>query len=349
MSVYTELKESLTARPRSWLVTGVSGFIGSHLLETLLKLNQRVVGFDNFSTGYQRNLEHVKALVGLEAWERFQLHEGDIRDVELCRTASRGVDVVLHHAALGSVPRSLEDPRACHEINVTGFVNMLMAARETGVRRFVFASSSAVYGDAPELPKVEEKLGRPLSPYGASKWMNEIYADVLCRADPPTFVGLRYFNVFGPRQDPNGAYAAVIPCWIASLLAHEPVFVNGDGETSRDFCYVENVVQANLLAAMTDNTDALNQTYNIAVGERTTLNELFELLRSRLAAQEPELGTAKPTYRDFRAGDVRHSLADISKATRLLGFQPEFRIGQGLDLAMDWYLRDARASAKKNS
>src|ERR1044071_8859270 len=318
MNACAELKKSLLARPRSWLITGVSGFIGSHLLEELLKLNQRVVGLDNFSTGHHRNLEHVRALVGSEAWARFHLHEGDIRNVELCQTASRGVDVVLHHAALGSVARSLDDPRGCHEINVTGFVNMLMAARETGVRRFVFASSSAVYGDASELPKVEQKIGRPLSPYAASKWMNEIYADVLCRADPPTFVGLRYFNVFGPRQDPNGAYAAVIPCWIASLLRQEPVFVNGDGETSRDFCYVENVVQANLLAAMTDHTDALNQIYNIAVGERTTLNELFELLRSRVAASEPALARAKPLYRDFGAGDVRHSLADISKANRLL-------------------------------
>lgn len=346
MALYDQLKEALMARPRTWLVTGVSGFIGSHLLEALLKLNQRVVGLDNFSTGNQRNLNQVKTIVGSESWERFRLHEGDIRDVQLCQTACQGADVVLHHAALGSVPRSLEDTRGCHEINVTGFVNMLMAARETGVRRFVFASSSAVYGDAPELPKVEEKIGRPLSPYAASKWMNEIYADVLCRADPPTFAGLRYFNVFGPRQDPNGAYAAVIPRWIASLLAQEPVFINGDGETSRDFCYIENVVQANLLAAMSDNTEALNQIYNIAVGERTTLNELFEMLRSRLAASEPRLAEAKPTYREFRAGDVRHSLANISKGKRLLGYQPEFRIGEGLDLAMDWYLEEARSRAK---
>jgi UDP-N-acetylglucosamine/UDP-N-acetylgalactosamine 4-epimerase len=344
VTTYEQLKQSLRATPQTWLITGVSGFIGSHLLEALLKLNQRVVGLDNFSTGHEHNLEHVKAAVGPQAWERFRLHEGDIRDVELCQKACLDVDAVLHHAALGSVPRSFEDPRGCHEINVTGFINVLMAARESGARRFVFASSSAVYGDAPELPKIEDKIGRPLSPYGASKWMNEIYADVLCRSELPSFVGLRYFNVFGPRQDPNGAYAAVIPRWIASLLAEEPVFVNGDGETSRDFCYIENVIQANLLAAMAEKTDALNQIYNIAVGERTTLNELFEMLRSRLAAKEPRLASARPTYREFRAGDVRHSLADIGKARRLLGFEPEFRIGQGLDLAMGWYLQDARSA-----
>lgn len=348
MALYDELQQSLLSNPRIWLVTGVSGFIGSHLLEKLLRLKQRVVGLDNFSTGYHRNLEQVKALVGAEAWQRFQMHEGDIRNFELCQKACQGTDFVLHHAALGSVPRSFEDPRGCHEINVSGFVNMLIAAREAGVQRFVFASSSAVYGDAPELPKVEEKIGRPLSPYAASKWMNEIYAAVLCRSDSPTFVGLRYFNVFGPRQDPDGAYAAVIPRWIASLLSEEPVFVNGDGETSRDFCYIDNVVQANIMAAMTSNSAALNQIYNIAVGERTTLNELFELLRSRLAAKEPRLANARPVYRDFRAGDVRHSLADISKAKRLLGFQPGFRIGQGMDLAMGWYLQDARSHAAKN-
>ncbi len=345
MPDYDQLRDSLAANPRVWLITGVSGFIGSHLLESLLKLNQTVVGLDNFSTGHARNLEAVKALVGPAAWDRFRLHEGDIRDFELCGVACRGADIVLHHAALGSVPRSLEDPRGCHEINVTGFVNTLIAARQAGVRRFVFASSSAVYGDSPELPKIEEKIGRPLSPYAASKWMNEIYADVLCRSDPPTFVGLRYFNVFGPRQDPDGAYAAVIPRWIASLLAGEPVFINGDGETSRDFCYVQNVVQANLLAATTQNTEALNQVYNIAIGERTTLNELFQMLKTSLAITEPRVAGTQPVHREFRAGDVRHSLADIAKASRLLAYKPAFRIQEGLDLAMEWYVQNARATA----
>src|SRR6266850_3851331 len=305
MAIYDEAKCALAANPRTWLLTGVSGFIGSHLLEALLKLDQRVVGLDNFPTGHLRNLDEVKAIAGQDAWKRFQLHEGDIRDFELCQAACRGADIVLHHAALGSVPRSLEDPRGCHEINVTGFVNMFIAAREAGIRRFVFASSSAVYGDAPDLPKVEEKIGRPLSPYAASKWMNEIYADVLCRPGSVTYAGLRYFNVFGPRQDPEGAYAAVIPRWIASLLAGEPVFINGDGETSRDFCYIENVIQANILAGLTSNPDALNQIYNIAVGERTTLNELFHLLKHRLAREDEDARIAglQPAYREFRAGD----------------------------------------------
>ena len=340
----SNLNHTLASNPGTWLITGVAGFIGSHLLESLLKLNQRVAGLDNFSTGHKRNLEQVRKLVGGAAWKKFRLHEGDVRNFELCRQACREVDFVLHHAALGSVPRSFEDPRGCHEINVTGFVNLLMAAREAKVRRFVFASSSAVYGDSPALPKSEEKIGRPLSPYAASKWMNEIYAEVLCRTDPPPFAGLRYFNVFGPRQDPEGAYAAVVPRWIAALLEGEQVFINGDGETSRDFCYVDNVVQANLLAATTENKEALNQIYNIAVGEQTTLNELFSLLKTRLAAREKRISGVQPVYREFRPGDVRHSLADISKARRLLGYNPEFRIQQGLDLAMDWYVGNVKTA-----
>jgi len=337
MSVYGDLRTTLAAQPKTWLVTGVAGFIGSHLLESLLKLDQRVIGFDNFSTGYHKNLQEVRALVGENTWTRFQMIEGDICDAAACRRACEGVDFVLHQAALGSVPRSLTDPVATHENNVTGFVNMAIAARDAGVKRFVFASSSAVYGDEPGSPKVEDKIGSPLSPYAASKIMNEIYAGVFARAYDFSFVALRYFNVFGPRQDPEGAYAAVIPKWIASLLAREPIFINGDGETSRDFCYIENVVQANLLAATTKNAEAINQTYNIAIGRRTTLNELLESLKLELGKNDPVVLNQKPIYRDFRPGDVRHSLADISKAHRLLGYEPEYPIERGLEMAMDWY------------
>jgi len=337
MSVYGDLRITLAAQPKTWLVTGIGGFIGSHLLESLLKLDQRVIGFDNFSTGYHKNLQEVRALVGENTWTRFQMVEGDICDAAACRRACEGVDFVLHQAALGSVPRSLTDPVATHENNVTGFVNMAIAARDAGVKRFVFASSSAVYGDEPGSPKVEDKIGSPLSPYAASKIMNEIYAGVFARAYDFSFVALRYFNVFGPRQDPEGAYAAVIPKWIASLLAHEPMFINGDGETSRDFCYIENVVQANLLAATTKNAEAINQTYNIAISRRTTLNELLESLKLELGKNDPAVLNQKPIYRDFRPGDVRHSLADISKAHRLLGYEPEYPIERGLEMAMDWY------------
>jgi UDP-N-acetylglucosamine/UDP-N-acetyl-alpha-D-glucosaminouronate 4-epimerase len=337
MSVYGNLKTTLAAQPQSWLITGVAGFIGSHLLETLLKLDQRVIGFDNFSTGYQKNLEKVRALVGESRWPSFQMVEGDICDGPACRRACKGVDFVLHQAALGSVPRSLADPLATHENNVTGFVNMAIGARDAGVKRFVFASSSAVYGDEPNSPKVEEKIGAPLSPYAASKIMNETYAGVFARAYDFSFVALRYFNVFGPRQDPEGAYAAVIPKWTAALLAHEPIFINGDGETSRDFCYIENVVQANLLAATSNRSEAINQTYNIALGQRTTLNELLQLLKLELQPHDPAVQNQKPIYRDFRPGDVRHSLADINKARRLLGYEPEYPIERGLEMAMDWY------------
>jgi UDP-N-acetylglucosamine 4-epimerase len=337
MSVYGNLKTRLVTEPKTWLVTGVAGFIGSHLLETLLKLDQRVIGLDNFSTGYQKNLEEVRALVGESRWARFQMVDGDICDTEACGRACKGVDFVLHEAALGSVPKSLADPSATHENNVTGFVNMAIAARDAGVKRFVFASSSAVYGDEPSSPKVEEKIGSPLSPYAASKMMNEIFAGVFARAYDFSFIALRYFNVFGPRQDPEGAYAAVIPKWIAALLTREPIYINGDGETSRDFCYIENVVQANLLAATTNHSEAINQTYNIAVGQRTTLNELLELLKGALEAHDPAVLEQKAIYRDFRPGDVRHSLADINKARRLLGYEPEYSIETGLQMAMDWY------------
>jgi UDP-N-acetylglucosamine 4-epimerase len=337
MSAYDALRASLAAEPKTWLVTGVAGFIGSHLLEALLKLEQRVVGFDNFTTGYQKNLEEVRALVGEKRWKRFQMVEGDICDAAACQRACEGVDFVLHQAALGSVPRSIADPIATHENNVTGFVNMALAARDAGVKRFVFASSSAVYGDEPGSPKVEHKIGSPLSPYAASKIMNETYGGVFARAYDFSHVALRYFNVFGPRQDPEGAYAAVIPKWIAALLTREPIFINGDGETSRDFCYIDNVVQANLLAATTTKPEAVNQTYNIAVGQRTTLNELLELLKRELHAHDPSVQNQKPIYRDFRPGDVRHSLADINKARQLLGYEPEYPIERGLEMAMDWY------------
>ncbi len=340
MSAYDQLQTELKAAPKTWLVTGVAGFIGSNLLEALLKLDQQVVGLDNFSTGKKKNLEEVRALVSAAQWARFRFLEGDISDLAACQAACAGVDFVLHQAAVGSVPRSMIDPLGSHRSNVTGFLNMLLAARDAKVKRFVYASSSAIYGDDPGLPKVEEKVGRPLSPYAATKAINEVYANAFALAYGLPSAGLRYFNVFGPRQDPGGAYAAVIPLWIAALLKREPIYINGDGETSRDFCFVANVVQANLLAAATVNAEAANQAYNVALGQRTTLNELFHSLQSSLRTKDPSLPDQKPVYRDFRSGDVRHSLADISKARRLLGFAPTHNIQAGLELAMDWYRRN---------
>ena len=340
MSAYDKLQGEVKAVPRTWLVTGAAGFIGSNLVETLLKLDQRVVGLDNFATGKHCNLDEVKALVSPAQWARFRFGEGDICDLSACRAACEGADFVLHEAALGSVPRSMADPLASHEANVTGFVNMLVAARDAKVKRLVYASSSAVYGDHPELPKVEDKIGQPLSPYAATKLMNEVYADVFARAYGLESIGLRYFNVFGPRQDPEGAYAAVIPKWIASLLRREPVQVNGDGETSRDFCFIANVVQANLLAAMAPNAEAVNQVYNVAIGERTTLNELFHFLETGLRGRDSSLPEQKPVHKDFRPGDVRHSLADISKAQQLLGYAPTQHVQDGLGIALEWYCRN---------
>ena len=339
MPKYQEIQASLRARPRRWLVTGVAGFIGSNLLETLLELDQEVVGLDNFATGYARNMDEVRQIVGARRSRNFTFIEGDIRSIADCHRACAGVDFVLHHAALGSVPRSIEDPLATHDSNVTGFINMLVAARDAKVGRFVYAASSSTYGDHPGLPKVEEVIGRPLSPYAVTKYANELYADVFARCYGLNSIGLRYFNIFGPRQDPKGAYAAVIPCWIAQFIAREPVFINGDGETSRDFCYVENAIQANLLAAVTDQPEALNQPYNVAVSERTTLNELFEMERALLVEHFPWVREAQPQYRRFRDGDVRHSQADISKAQTLLGYAPTHRIGEGLAEAMDWYVK----------
>jgi UDP-N-acetylglucosamine 4-epimerase len=344
MTAFESLKQQLQAQPKTWLITGVAGFIGSNLLEALLKLNQRVLGLDNMSTGHQRNMDEVQTLVTPQQWANFQFINGDIRNLEDCRqamnwtTQSSAVEYVLHQAALGSVPRSIEDPITTNQNNIDGFLNMLVAARDAKVKRLVYAASSSTYGDHPDLPKIEDKIGKPLSPYAVTKLVNELYADVFARTYGFKTIGLRYFNIFGRRQDPDGAYAAVIPKWIAAMIKSEPVCINGDGETSRDFCYVDNAVQANLLAATATKKDATNQVYNVAVGDRTSLNQLFLHLRDNLANQFTHLKGANPVYRDFRAGDVRHSLADISKAKNLLDYEPSHRIEQGLKVAMDWYI-----------
>ena len=336
-TAYQALQSSLRQTPQTWLVTGVAGFIGSHLLETLLGLGQRVVGLDNFATGHRHNLDQVRSLVGEAAWAGFNFIEGDIRNLADCQRACQGVDRVLHQAALGSVPRSLADPITTNAANVTGFLNLLVAARDAGTQRFVYAASSSTYGDHPGLPKVEDTIGKPLSPYAVTKYVNELYADVFARSYGLQSIGLRYFNVFGPRQDPNGAYAAVIPKWAAAMLAGETVYINGDGQTSRDFCFVANAVQANLLAAMTGDAAAVNQVYNVAVGDQTTLTGLHSLLARALQARRVSLGVAAPVHRDFRAGDVRHSRADIGKAMRLIGYLPSHDIEQGLVHAAGWY------------
>lgn len=338
MTKYEEAQARLRDRPHSWLVTGVAGFIGSNLLEALLRLDQSVIGLDNFSTGNRDNLTQVKEAVGVDRWRRFRFIEGDIRSLATCRQACRSVEFVLHQAALGSVPRSMEDPVASHESNVTGFLNMLVAARDAGVARLVYAGSSATYGDHSALLKTESEIGRPLSPYAVTKYVNELYAEIFARCYALPAIGLRYFNVFGPRQDPNGAYAAVIPIWVAGMIRNEPIFINGDGETARDFCYIDNVVQANVLAAMVDDPAAVNQTYNVAVSGKTSLHELFEMIRSLLEPRYSHLRDLRPTYREFRPGDVRLSQANISKARRLLGYQPLWRVREGLAQAIDWYV-----------
>ena len=337
MLTYQARQEQLQRQPATWLVTGVAGFIGSNLLETLLQLGQLVVGLDNFATGYQQNLDEVEKRVAPAAWQRFRFIRGDIRDQATCRSACIDVDYVLHQAALGSVPRSIEDPVNTNENNITGFLNMLLASRDAKVQRFVYAASSSTYGDHPGLPKVEEQIGNPLSPYAVTKLVNELYAAVFARCYGFKTIGLRYFNIFGQRQDPAGAYAAVIPKWFASLLQGESVFINGDGETSRDFCFIDNCVQANIMAA-TAGDEAADQVYNIAFGERTSLNELYRLIQERVAETVPAAGEAQPVYRDFRAGDVRHSLANISKAGQLLGYSPEYSVRAGLDKATVWYI-----------
>lgn len=336
MPSYESLIKTLSNTPSTWLVTGVAGFIGSNLLEHLLRLNQRVVGLDNFSTGHQINLDEVKSLVSPEQWERFVFIEGDIRDLNTCQRACSGADYVLHQAALGSVPRSINDPITTNAANITGFLNMLVAARDAEVKSFTYAASSSTYGDHPALPKVEENIGKPLSPYAVTKYVNELYADVFAKTYGFKTIGLRYFNVFGKRQDPNGAYAAVIPKWTAAMVKGEEVFINGDGETSRDFCFVENAIQANLLAA-TANESAKNEVYNVAVGDRTTLNILYDSLKKALVENGVVCEKA-PVYRDFRPGDVRHSQADIGKAACKLGYAPEYRISEGITKAMPWYL-----------
>ncbi|MBE0369263.1 NAD-dependent epimerase/dehydratase family protein [Pseudoalteromonas aurantia] len=336
MSRYEEVKSELQSHPKTWLITGVAGFIGSNLLETLLKLKQKVVGLDNFSTGHQHNLDEVKSLVSEELWENFSFIEGDIRDYSACTNAVKGVDYILHQAALGSVPRSIADPITTNAANITGFLNMLNAAKDESVTSFTYAASSSTYGDHPALPKVEENIGNPLSPYAVTKYVNELYASVFARTYGFKSIGLRYFNVFGKRQDPNGAYAAVIPKWTSAMIKGEDVFINGDGETSRDFCFIDNVVQMNILAATAKN-EAKNEIYNVAVSDRTTLNDLYEAIVEGLSKSEVQI-TAKPIYREFRAGDVRHSQADISKAVSLLSYEHPVNLRDGILYAVDWYI-----------
>ncbi len=337
---YQEVTARLQTEPKVWLVTGCAGFIGSNLLETLLRMGQKVVGLDNFATGHQYNLDEVQKTVTPQQWENFVFHQGDIRDLEVCRKAVQGANYVLHQAALGSVPRSISDPITTNSVNIDGFLNMLVAARDAKVQSFVYAASSSTYGDHEALPKVEDRIGRPLSPYAVTKYVNELYADVFTRAYGFGSVGLRYFNVFGKRQDPNGAYAAVIPKWVAAMIRGEDVVVNGDGETSRDFCFIDNVVQANILAALAQ-PDGINQVYNVAFNARTSLNELFEYLAKALG-NNGIVYDKQPVYSEFRAGDVRHSQADISKAKDLLGYEPMHNIVQGLEVSMPWYTQFLR-------
>jgi UDP-N-acetylglucosamine 4-epimerase len=339
MHTYAALRARLQAEPVTWLVTGAAGFIGSNLVESLLNLGQHVIGLDNFATGKRENLAEVEGAVAPDRWKNFHFIEGDIRAPGDCRSACHGVRYVLHHAAQASVPQSIEDPVSCHDSNVSGFLNMLVAARDAGVSRFVYAGSSAAYGDAAGVPAREAETGRPLSPYGLTKYVDELYAELFARCYGLASIGLRYFNVFGPRQDPQGAYAAVIPLWVASMIQGQAVHINGDGQTTRDFCYIDNVVQANLLAAAVGEAAAVNQVYNIALGEGTTLNQLFETMRKVLESRAPHRRERRPLFRDFRPGDVRLSQADIGKAQRLLGYRPATQLQEGLALAIDWYAR----------
>ena len=339
MNHYAEVLSQLQKKPERWLITGVSGFIGSNLLELLLTNNQTVVGLDNFSTGYLHNLEQVQASVTAKQWHNFKFIEGDIRYLQTCREVCQSTTYVLHQAALGSVPRSIADPINTHENNISGFLNILVAAKDAGVKRLVYAASSSTYGDHPDLPKVEDKIGSPLSPYAVTKLVNELYAQVFANNYGFKSIGLRYFNVFGQRQDPSGAYAAVIPKWVAAMVTGTPVVINGDGENSRDFCYIDNALQANILAATAPEV-AANQVYNVAVGERTSLNQLFELIRTGLERQYPHLTNLNAIHQEFRAGDIRHSQADISKAKNLLGYVPSYTINEGLDKALQWYAKN---------
>jgi UDP-N-acetylglucosamine 4-epimerase len=329
------MDELIKENNSTWLITGVAGFIGSNLLEFLLKNDQKVIGLDNFLTGHLANLNEVESEVSSHQWENFKFIDGDICDLNTCLEATNSVDFVLHQAALGSVPRSLEDPIKTNEINVSGFLNILVAAKKSGVKRFIYAASSSTYGDHPDLPKVEENIGNPLSPYAVTKLVNELYAKVFFQSYGINAIGLRYFNVFGKRQDPSGAYAAVIPKWIAQMLAGRDVEINGDGETTRDFCYIDNVVQANIKAALVSKPESLNQVYNVAVGDQTSLNELYDILCNLLSV---EPASQKKKYLDFREGDVRHSMASIEKAKDLLEYNPEIRVGEGLKNSIDWYI-----------
>jgi len=340
---YEEIKKELLENQKVWLVTGVAGFIGSNLAEELLKLNQKVISIDNFATGHRYNLEHIKNAVSDAEWENFTFVEGDIRDYEGCKAITKDVDIVLHQAALGSVPRSIDNPVVSNDANVTGFLNMLSAAKDNGVKRFVFASSSSVYGDSQELPKVESRVGKVLSPYAVTKVVNELYMEVFHKCYEFESIGLRYFNVFGKRQDPNGAYAAVMPKWIAQMLQGEDVYINGDGQTSRDFTYINNVVQMNILAATTTNSEAFAKAYNTAAGGRETLNNLHKAISSGLKERIPDLEIKEPIYRDFRAGDIRHSNADIESAKTLLGYEPTHTLEEGLEESLDWYISDLKA------
>jgi UDP-N-acetylglucosamine/UDP-N-acetylgalactosamine 4-epimerase len=341
---YEQLQEDLINNQNTWLVTGIAGFIGSNLLEKLLILNQKVVGLDNFDTGYQHNIdqaiEDANNVIGKDMSDNFTFINGDIRELDDCKQACNGIDYVLHQAALGSVPRSIENPIDTNRANVDGFLNMLVASKDSNVKRFVYAASSSTYGDHSDLPKVENKIGNPLSPYSVTKVVNELYANVFAKTYGFKSIGLRYFNIFGKRQNPNGSYAAVIPKWAEAILNKNEVFINGDGETSRDFCYIDNAVQANLLAATIDNNKANNQVYNVAHNDRTSLNKLYQMIEERLIQRTQTLEKKKPIYRDFRAGDVRHSQADISKAKLLLGYKPKQTVSQGLDTYMNWFIKN---------
>ena len=346
MKKYEELKEYLSKNKKTWLITGAAGFIGSNLLEKLLVLNQKVVGLDNFETGHQHNIDQaLKDANNISSRDQsgnFKFINGDIKNLKVCEQACDGVDYVLHQAALGSVPRSIEDPIATNESNINGFLNILIASKDKKVSRFVYAASSSSYGDNTDLPKVEHMIGNPLSPYAVTKFVNELYANVFAKNYNLKTIGLRYFNVFGKRQDPNGAYAAVIPKWVASILNNKEVYINGDGETSRDFCYIENAVQANILAAMTVNQEAINQVYNVALNQRTSLNELYKLIEDKIIERVEGLEQKKPVYRDFRAGDVRHSQASIDKAIEFLNYRPEYKVSDGLNEAIDWYINSLK-------
>ena len=346
MTKYEQVQKYLKDNQKTWLVTGVAGFIGSNLLEKLLTLDQKVVGLDSFETGYKHNIDEAiqdaSDIVGKNKNENFKFIEGDIKSISDCKRGCDGVDYVLHQAAIGSVPRSIDDPIGTHEANINGFINMLLASRDANVSRFVYAASSSTYGDNADLPKVENNIGSPLSPYAVTKLVNELYANVFAKNYDFKSIGLRYFNIFGKRQDPNGAYAAVIPKWVSSILHKEDVYINGDGETSRDFCYVDNAIQANLLAALTDNDDAVDQVYNVALNDRTSLNELYEMIEDNLLKRVQNLEKKEPIYRDFRPGDVRHSQASIDKAKELLEYEPQFRIAEGLDEAIGWYINSLK-------